>query len=388
LKSRAPRRTPPRAHAVFAWALALAVVAALLAGRTPSARADDYVAVRGAYYREPSTRVIQPVVELQKEAPNGFTVSAHFLVDTITSASAAAGTAVDTIFTEVRSEAGFGLAKRWQSVDASLGYRYSAESDYWSHGFGGALAFRFWGDTSRLAFSGGASFDNAIKTGPLRCPVAPQTCSLQAYFGGVTFSQVVSPVLFLQGSLETAYLDGFQGNLYRAVPGLGVERVPEQRLRNAFTLRGAYYLPRSKTGFQLQGRLYYDRQTLTETGPWGLVGYMAEARVFQTLTRDLEVRLSYRQYLQPDGAAFWCDVVTRPGCYGVGPTFFTADVKLGSVFTEYPEAKLFWNATAFAGTPFLSWFSSGTFEISYGYYIQSTAFGNAHVLQMGYRMPY
>ena len=55
------------------------------------ARADDYVIVRGAYYREASTRVIQPMVELQRDSPSGIDVGAHFLVDAITSASIAAG---------------------------------------------------------------------------------------------------------------------------------------------------------------------------------------------------------------------------------------------------------------------------------------------------------
>ena len=50
-------------------------------------RADDYVSVRGVYYREPSTRVIQPMVEVERDSPSGIDVGAHFLVDAITSAS-------------------------------------------------------------------------------------------------------------------------------------------------------------------------------------------------------------------------------------------------------------------------------------------------------------
>jgi len=61
--------------------LALAGTLAPRAG----ARADNEVTIRGAYYREPSTRVIQPVVEISKDLPGGFDVRAHYLVDTITS---------------------------------------------------------------------------------------------------------------------------------------------------------------------------------------------------------------------------------------------------------------------------------------------------------------
>jgi hypothetical protein len=64
-----------------------------------TAVAGDYVIVRGAYYREASTRVIQPIVEVERESPSGIDVGAHFLVDAITSASIAAGTSVDYVFT-------------------------------------------------------------------------------------------------------------------------------------------------------------------------------------------------------------------------------------------------------------------------------------------------
>ena len=60
----------------------------------------------------------------------------------------------------------------------------------------------------------------------------------------------------------------------------------------------------------------------------------------------------------------------------------------GPVHTEYPEVQLIWQAEALRPFPFFRWFAAGTFEISYGHYFQSTSFGNAHVLQTGYRMPY
>src|SRR5262249_10562333 len=109
-----------------------------------AAWADDYVIVRGAYYREPSTRVIQPMVELHRDSPSGVDVTAHFLVDAITSASIAAGTSVDNIFTEIRDEAGLGVRKRWERSDATLIYKYSAESDYWSHAIGASFGQRLW----------------------------------------------------------------------------------------------------------------------------------------------------------------------------------------------------------------------------------------------------
>ena len=48
-----------------------------------------------------------------------------------------------------------------------------------------------------------------------------------------------------------------------------------------------------------------------------------------------------------------------------------------------------WEAEALRELPFLALVRRrAAFEVSYGYYIQTTSFGNAHLLQTGYRMPY
>src|SRR6185437_10485932 len=93
-------------------------------------RADGDVTIRGAYYRESSTRVIQPVVAINHNLPGGFDVHTTYLLDAITSASANAGTAKDSIFTELRNEVSLGVGKTWNKTRATLGYIYSAESDY------------------------------------------------------------------------------------------------------------------------------------------------------------------------------------------------------------------------------------------------------------------
>src|SRR6476659_9297456 len=187
------------------------------------ARADDYLVVRGAYYREASTRVIQPMIEVQRESPTGIDVGAHFLIDTITSASIAAGTTVDNVFTEVRDEAGFRVRKRWERSDLSVAYKYSSESDYWSHSIGLSYGTRLWYDTAALRFSVGRSFDTMSAKGrtPDCMPNTPaEFCTLNSWFAGASYSQVLSPVMIAQLSAETAYLEGFQGNLYRQVGSL------------------------------------------------------------------------------------------------------------------------------------------------------------------------
>jgi hypothetical protein len=375
----------------------LALVAAaggLLFGT--AARAEDRVTIRGAYYREPSTRVIQPMVEITKDLPDGFDVDAHYLVDTITSASAAAGTAVDSIFTEIRNEVGLGVGKTWARTRATLNYKYSAESDYWSHTIGGSLARRFWGDTATVALSAGVSLDQvggfSGRTPPC-LTVNGGSCPLDSFFAGLAYTQVLSPVAIAQINLDSATLSGFLANPYRQAAN-GYELLPDRRLRNALSIRAAYYFPEVATGLQLQYRYYRDFYPGSLGGapdPWGLSAHTVEARLYHRLGRDVEVRLLYRQSVQ-DPASLWCDIAANAGCPaipGVPPwRYVTTDPKLGPTRTEYPEIKLIWEAEALRAVRFFRWFAAGTFEISYGRYIQNDSFGDAHVLQTSYSMPY
>ncbi len=273
-------------------------------------RAEDRVTIRGAYYREPSTRVIQPVVEITKDLPNGFDVNAHYLVDTITSASAAAGTSIDNIFTETRSEVGLGFGKTWDRTRATLSYKYSAESDYWSHAWWASLSRTFWGNTATVGGFAGFSLDSVgFRARTPSCPptqlpkvlAADRSCPENSVFGGVGYTQVLSPVAIAQINLDTAYVDGFLANPYRQQSS-GYEAFPDRRLRTAVSVRGAYYFPAVETGLQVQYRYYRDFYPGTlppeaTANPWGLSASMVEGRIYHRLSRDLEVRFLYRHVL-------------------------------------------------------------------------------------------
>ncbi len=386
---------------LFVAASALVAVAITAAG----ARADDTVTLRGAYYREPSTRVIQPTVEVERDDDSGIDVKAHFLVDTITSASVSAGTAADTIFTETRNEVGLALRKRWSRNDFTVGYRYSAESDYWSHAVAFSFSRRVWGDTGRVGVSLGFTHDTiSSRFRTPACATPPSTaCSLNGFplfsgavgrllapsFLGLTYTQVVTQDLVAQSSTEVSFLEGFQGNLYRSVPNFGYEVVPDKRVRAAVAGRLAYYVAATQTALRLAYRYYTDfgPGDRGAEDPWRIQSHMVEGRVYQPVTRTLEVRLSYRQYFQ-SRAQFWCDALGRPGCYPPAALYYSTDPKLGRVRTEYPEVQLVWLAEALTDVPVLGWLAAGTFDVSYGHYFQNTSFGNAHVLQLGYTMPY
>lgn len=390
-----------------AWAL---MAVAILGGA--DARGENRVTVRGQYYREPSTRVVQPVVQLSTDLPAGWDLSAHYLLDAITSASAASGPTGDNIFTEYRNESGLSVGKNWSRLRVGGAYRYSAESDYWSHTVALFAALRVWGDSGTVALSGGFGRDevgrrvqgNVPTVAPLpgaSCvPSGMLTCPLSTAFGGVGYSQVLSPTLLVQGGYEVVALNGYLASVYRAVSPYGNEKVPDNRVRQALSARGAKYFPGSRTGLQLQYRYYWDlrwdssdplltvRALAGDDGnnPWQVRSHTVEGRVFQGVWGELELRLTGRYYSQGP-ANFWCDEAATPGCYA-GRQLYTADPKLEPVSTGFVELKAYWEATRWRGLAFLGWFSEGTFELSYGMFFQNTAFANAHVLQTAYSLPF
>jgi Protein of unknown function (DUF3570) len=229
------------------------------------------------------------------------------------------------------------------------------------------------------------------RTPECRPGMSALSCPLDVWFAGVNYTQILTPVWLAQLSYELAYLDGFQGNLYRSVPNFGYEVVPNQRLRHAIAPRTAYYFPATGTGLQAHYRFYWDNYPGSDGAsmmdPWELRAHTIEGRVYQQLTQDLEVRLLFRYHWQ-NNAQFWCDTLARPGCYQPGSVYYSTDPKLGALTTKYPEIKFVWDATALRDTPFFRWFAGGSFEISYGYFMQTTSFGGAHLLQAGYRLPY
>jgi Protein of unknown function (DUF3570) len=379
-------------HLILRTLAALTLAAPWLAAS--AARADNHVTLRGQYYREPSTRVVQPVVEIEKDLPNGMDVNTHVLLDAITSASAASGPAGDTIFTEVRDEAAIRLGKSWSRLRLTLGYSYSAESDYWAHTVVAGGAVRLWGDSATLSFSLGGGHDTVSKRVQGAAPRPPDRMALRQAFAGAWYSQILSPTVLVQGGYETAFLDGYLGSPYRPVAAKGIEVVPDRRWRHALGARGAKYFPDSGTGFQVHYRYYFDvypgsKAAFDGQDPWHVTSHTVEVRVFQRLTPTLEARVTGRFYSQ-GAAAFWCDVSQSASCLGdpIRTNVYTSDPKLSSLSTKFLEGKLYWDAASWRGLPFAGWFAAGTFELSYGYYWQSTSYAGAHVLQAGYTIPY
>gem|GEM_PF-465564 len=351
-----------------------------------TASGDDRISVRGIYYREASTRIVEPMVSVSKDLPEGIDVGAHYLLDAVTSASVAQGATQDEIFTERRHEAGLSGGYRLGATRVGAGFRYSREPDYDSRTLFLNLQHEVWGRTGVVS-AVFAKNDDHIETRMI-------DHTLDVWFGGIGYTQALSPVALAQVLYETSWLDGYQANPYLDTPNRGRPMVPTKRWRHVLGARMAYYISDLNVGLQGFYRFYVDRGPLTDNynpEPWGLQGHTTEARAYWMVHRNVELRFSYRLHVQSP-ADFWCNSSGLAGgsseCYGPISRFHSADVKYGDLTTQIPQLNVWWQLHVFRGIPFLGWFSEGAAELSYGRLFQSARYGDAHLLQAGYSLPF
>jgi hypothetical protein len=374
-----------------------------------AARAEDRLTFRGAYFREASTRVVQPMMELRKDLPDGYEIGAQLMVDAISSASIGQGAASDDVFGETRYEGSLAVAHTVGPLRADVFGRMSREPDYHSMSGGMSLSHEIWERTGTLSVSAAYTHDD-IK--PSRASMSPED-DLDVLFAGISYGQVMSPTVVGQVSYEFFRQSGQIGNPYLRHPDYGRERLPRLRYRHALAGRIGKALPEVTAGVQLSYRFYFDQAAFTERSPWGMTAHTVEWRFYKNLHRDVELRLSYRFHWQGK-SLFWCN--SRPefggqiSCFGQGAPYTSWDVKFGNYTTHLPEVKVFWDMHGLLGMPVLGFFAHGTLDLSYGYYFESTPYGGkftddtappvigelpfsrshggAHYIQAGYSLPF
>ncbi len=371
--------------------LALLVVAipaiAGVAG-VPGAAADGTVSVRGVYYKERATRVMQPMLDGVFEVGERGLLSTHFLVDAITSASTSAGAADAIAFTENRYEAGAGYTHELHDLGIRLGgdARYSTESDYRSlyGGLRGELDLAQ--KNTVLGLGGGVGYDliSAGSGGGLAQPtieckrgeMEQSECSLTTLAMYVSATQILSRNMVAGLSIDLARLSGYQSNPYRsAIAGdeLISERHPTLRNRQAYAAVLRYFIPRTETAVIGSYRYYRDN--------WRVHGHTPELRVIQQVGDIGDAAFRYRWHTQ-DGAFFFQDrYMTADGIQG----FLSDDVKLSSTSTHTIEAKLGIVGSAFELEG--KW-GNARFEGLLQYVVQYNRFGNAIVAHVGVTVPF
>ena len=373
-------------NAVRTLACSLLLVVAAAA----TARADGEVILRGNYWRDTNTRVLAPEAVVRKTTPTGTTIEANYLLDAITSASAASGVAADQAFTELRSEAGFKLRQEIGPVSLQGRYRYSSESDYWAHSAGGGVLF----DLLQKNLSIGLNYNYTHGQAARRVnavgyvPAGSDRSTLETHYFSLSAAQVLARWALLSGGVEVRYEDGFQANPYRfvVVSGSPIREVdPYTRLRvtASATVR---MTPIYKRGVVDHLTLFVGYRLHDDT--WGVLAHTPELRAHLGLG-PIELRLTGRYYTQSaatfyrsqGGKAAYDQEVTFKDCPPPTGQCATGDSKLSAFDSVFLDGRVVLELrTLLRGPSGLSrWLAGSAVGVSLGRYWNS---GFAH-LQFG-----
>ncbi len=375
--------------------LQLALVAVLVAG---TAHADGTLSMRGVYYKERSTRVIQPMLDGMFEIGSRGLLDAHFLVDAITSASAGSGAANATPFTERRYEAGGTYGQELDGPEEWIDKirvggegKFSTESDYRSIFAGARAEADLAQKNATVSIGAGASFDDVANTGaqgPMGGPLldctnsgiasqARKDCPLRVYSVFGAYSQVLSKNLIAGVGYDLSHLSGFQANPYRQVVtngGFVPEKHPTERTRQAFSGSLKYFLPDTQTTFIGAYRYYRD--------DWNIHAHTPELRIIQQVGADADATVAYRYYTQT-AAFFYEKRYPDPAVMAV--PYLTDDPKMSAFDGHIMEAKLGILGEAF---DLDGRWAGARFEGILEYIIQHNRFGNAVEAHVALTLPF
>jgi hypothetical protein len=353
-------------------ALALAAVSPRAAHAEPG---EGSLTVRGAYYKERATRVVQPMLDADVEVSEAGTLDGHLLVDAITSASASSG-AADEPFSEQRYEGGLGYTHERGPLLLGASVRGSTEPDYRSL-FGvvrGQRAFAEKNTVLGLALGGGRDHvSNAGAQGPFGMVVEGD---LTTALASLSVSQLWSESLLFGVTYDVSALRGFQQNPYRTVvarSGTAAERHPDERLRHAVAASGRWFWPSTGSTWVASYRFYVD--------DWGVLAHTPELRWLQDAGDLVDFGLRYRMHVQ--GAADFYEAMYDVTAPELEP-YLSADEKLSAFVSHTLEAKLGLRGEAFGASGRLA----GTrFDLLLQYTEQGNAFGNAAAAQVAVTVP-
>lgn len=347
--------------ALFVLVVFVALAASLAAPR--ASRAEDRVTVRGNYYRETSTRVLQPTIHFRKELPDErFALEAEYLLDVISSASIGAGSLVlggDKVFTEMRHETTLGANSKIGDWTSSAFYRYSTETDYTAHNFGFSVSRSFLRETGTLSLGYSSNIARVYRitnnTGS-RSPwmSAGDTNQLQVHYLSLGYSHVLTKTLVGGVSLEGTYSEGPQDNPYRAARNGAPEIHPWVRRRLAPTAWALWSIPAAKLVVEPRYRFYGD--------DWGVLAHSVDMRLHFRPHPTLHLRLRYRFYTQ-DEATFWRD----NGVWDEDYPYRTDDPKMDDFLSNTVGAQLVWELDGIAKFAGLGWLAGAWIQATYNH---------------------
>lgn len=370
--------------------------------------AEDRVTVRGNYYRERSTRILQPMVDVSVDAPDErLTIGATYLLDAISSASIASGTTAvtggDNVFTEIRHEASGRLSSKLGPWMLGALFLYSTETDYQSRVLSASVGREFLQRSMTLTFGYGYQFDRIFRifdgTGrrlPWCGGAIEPMCSgggagvgsnlLQVHRFSLGYAHALHRTVLLGTQVEYENARGPQDNPYRGeqIPNVLFETHPLKRNRIAITPELWWHIPQAHMTLEPRYRFYAD--------DWDVVAHAPELRVHFRVVRHLRVRLRYRFYTQ-SAAFFWrddnqyqestarCTDETPEGCA-------TADPKMDAFVSHTPGIQLTYELDGLARYRGLGWLENGWIQATYNHLFQTNRFGNARLGSMAFSLAF
>lgn len=355
------------------------VIAALVLVATAAepAHADGTMSLRGVWYKEKATRVIQPMLDATFDVGENGEADAHALVDAITSASTASGALGADPFKERRWEVGGGYRQLFDKLRLGGSSRFSYEPDYTSFFVGGLAEALLRDQTTTIGLGGGVGHDAISRSGPTAPNMREFAGKLTMILGSLSLTQVMSPDRVAGFTYDLIYLEGYQENPYRTAitaDGLTLERHPDQRTRHALAGTVKQFLPATTTTVIASYRFYGD--------DWGIVAHTPEVRVIQEAGDGVDVAVRYRFHWQRK-ADFY--LPSYPSNDPDEFPYITDDVKL-SGFTNHTIGMKFGVLGRILG--FTGRLEEARGEVTLEYYDQNNRFGNAVSAHAALTMPF
>ena len=375
-------------------ALLLGAVGAPAATHADRASGDwtGSVFLRGNYYWERSTRVVAPNAGVTLEAPNGVRLRADYLVDSITSASQAAGVVEDIRFTEIRHQGQLGASYEFDlgraHLDVDFSFRVSREPDYLSLGGGINTALALADRSTVLRFAAFVLHDEIrqkLRSGTGARPMTMGGTSADAFRENfdalvlnVGWEQLLGPSAYAQITYQYGYLNGFLANAYRRVAVADVlrpEHHPGTRHRHTLTGRLVGYVRPTRTALHAIYSAYLDS--------WDIAALTPEVRVYQQLAEFFYVRVRWRHYRQRR-SFFYRDTYDHDL---PDEAYVTADPKMSTFHSNTLGFQLLLTG-GFLGETRLDAFRRASLDLTVEYRWNTNRFGNGVIAQAGLVAPF